>query len=226
MLEGWAVIQASWRTGPAETLTENSTRTNGKSLTEEERMTCNNWSGPLPAGEQLRWKQIGFIGRQQAKHEITVCLAAKRVNRILGCRKSQPRDWSSPTTQHSSDHIYNTMRSFGSPNTEKISTIGSRFSKGHLDAEGPEHLACVEGSAWRWDGRPSRTYVNNTMELASLPGCTGGRWQTTATHRNKRSLVWILGQTVRMAIGRQWNRSPGKVVQSPSCLGGFQNLSE
>lgn len=88
---------------------------------------------------------MGFIGRQQAEHEIAVCPAAKRVNGILGCRKSQSRDGSSPTTQHSLDHSCNTMCSFGSPNTEKISTIGSRFSKGHLDAEGPEHLACVEG---------------------------------------------------------------------------------
>lgn len=65
MLEGWAVIQASWRTGPAETLTENSTWTNGKSLTEEERMTCNNTGWTLTTWGAALLKTDG-VHRQAA----------------------------------------------------------------------------------------------------------------------------------------------------------------
>lgn len=39
VLEGWSVIPAGWRAGPAGTLTENLARTNSKSHTKEERMT-------------------------------------------------------------------------------------------------------------------------------------------------------------------------------------------
>lgn len=46
MLDDCIAIQTGWRTGPEGALTENSTGTNEKSHTKEERMTCKNagWS--------------------------------------------------------------------------------------------------------------------------------------------------------------------------------------
>lgn len=101
-------------------------------------------AGALLAGKQLCWKGTGFEGKQQAECETVVAWQQKTSTGCWAVWRVSQGMWPSHNTYHSLDHIYNTMWGFGSPNTGKTSTIWSRFSRGHPDAQGVEHLACAK----------------------------------------------------------------------------------
>lgn len=133
-----------------------------------------------------------------------VCLAAKRVDRILGSEKAV-KGWDHPCYSKCIRlHLQYHVR-FWVPQYRKDISHLKQVQQRPLGYPGARDLA--------WD-------LNNTKELPSLPRCIVGRRQT-GIHWNKR----ILGQTVPIGTGKQWVRSPSSPVQTPSCLGHFQNLS-
>lgn len=195
-------------------------------------MTCNNKGWSLTALGPALLKRNGFHRQTGSwvwdssvpgSRESTGCWAVWRVSQGM---------WSSPTTQHLLDHVCNTICSFGSPNTGKTSMIWSRFSRGHLDAQRPEHVACVEGlrdlglvnHPWRRDGTPSRTCQQHNGDDIFTKVHTGKMTDIRHTLKQEKLSLNIWTSCPH------GNRQAEEQVTQPSCavslcLGIFQNLS-
>lgn len=184
MLEGWSVIPADWKAGPAETLTENWARTNA---TKEERMTF------LPSTKKERNTGWG-----------AALLKRDRVCRQTGCRASASGVPNSREDQQDPGKCEESVK--GCVHTPRISThyttstwlcavLVPQRKHNHL-TQAQQRLPRVSGArALGQCGNADRSHLvrlqvgwqsqqgmSPTMELTSLPGCAVGR----GTHWNKK----------------------------------------